>query len=78
MIQLCVASSNIQQISCNHQTLQHIHLGHMLHSLGTTTTIYSSKYKLKLYCAAMTVIQLDYCSLEILRQMTKQLSHSDN
>lgn len=44
----------------------------MLLSLGIATTIYSSNYKL--YYAAMTVIQLDYFSFEILRQITKQLS----
>ena len=44
----------------------------MLLSLGISTTICSSNYKL--YYAAMTVIQLDYFSFEILRQITKYLS----
>ena len=56
--------------------MQHIHFGRMLLSQDIATTIYSSNYKL--YCATMTVIQLDYSSLEILRQITDQLSFSYN
>ena len=72
MIWQWVDRGNIQQINCNLQTVQHIHFGHMLLSLGIATTIYSLNYKL--YYAAMTVIQLDYFSFEILRQIIKQLS----